>query len=125
MGLIYADVEFRNPAKAELKPMTVRMLVDTGASYTCLPEHVVTQLGLDAKGTRDITTADGAEHTVPYVGPLEVRYDNRLSFSGALQLGDEPLLGAITMQDMDVVVSLKDEKLVVNPKNPNIAGGRA
>ena len=125
MGLIHADIELRNPSKPELKPVVVNALVDSGASYTCLPEHVVKQLGLTALDTREIVLADGSTQVVPYVGPLTVAFDNRLSVAAALQLGDEPLLGAITMQDMDVVISLKDESLVVNPKNPNIATGRA
>ena len=32
----------------------------------------------------------------------------------------EPLLGAIPMEDMDVVVDPKQQRLVVNPENPNI-----
>jgi hypothetical protein len=41
---------------------------------------------------------------VPYVGPIEVRFKNRVGFAGALVMGDQVLLGAIPMEDMDLVV---------------------
>jgi hypothetical protein len=36
-------------------------------------------------------------------------------------LGDEPWLGAIPMEDMDLVVLPKTRQVVVNPANPNFA----
>jgi len=38
---------------------------------------------------------------VSYVGPVEVKFENRSCFTGALVLGDEVLLGAIPREDMD------------------------
>ena len=38
-------------------------------------------------------------------------------------LGDEVLLGAVPMEDMDLVVQPKPLKLSVNPESPNIARG--
>jgi hypothetical protein len=54
--------------------------------------------------------ADGSRKQVPYVGPIEIHFKNRIGFSGALVLGDQPLLGAIPMEDMDLVVILKPMK---------------
>ena len=42
---------------------------------------------------------------------------------GALVLGDEVLLGAIPMEEMDLVVSPRDRTVDVNPDSPNIATG--
>jgi len=58
---------------------------------------------------------------VPYVGPLEIRFKNRVGYGGALVIGHQVLLGAIAMEDMDLVVSPKDRKIDVNPASPNIA----
>ena len=41
--------------------------------------------------------------------------------TGALVLGDEVLLGATPMEDMDVLVSPAKQTLIVNPESPNIA----
>jgi len=45
----------------------------------------------------------------------------RVGFVGALVLGNQVLLGAIPMEDMDLVVVLSTRRLAVNPSSPNIA----
>lgn len=40
-------------------------------------------------------------------------------------LGDETLLGAIPMEDMDLVIHPALRQLIVNPENPNIPGALA
>ena len=67
-----------------------------------------------------MTPADGARHLVPYVGPLTVRFGNRTCFTGAMVLGDEVLLGAIPMEDMDLVVRPSQRDVIANPSSPNI-----
>ena len=74
---------------------------------------------------RKWTLADGSRKLVPYVGPIELRYKNRIGFSGALVMGDMPLLGVIPMEDMDLVVVPKTRQVIVNPLNPNIASSVA
>ena len=58
---------------------------------------------------------------VPYVGPIELRYHNRVGFAGALVMGEQPLLGAIPMEDMDLVVVSRTRQVIVNPDSPNVA----
>lgn len=77
MALVYADIELSNPRRDDLKSLKVKSLVDTGAVMLCLPEHLVTQLDLDENGTRDVSTADGRSHKVPYVGPLRLSRRHR------------------------------------------------
>ncbi len=85
----------------------------------CIPEHVALQLQLETNNQREVTVADGRKQLVPYVGPIEVIFENRNCFVGALVLGDEVLLGAVPMEDMDLLVSPAHRKLVVNPESPN------
>jgi clan AA aspartic protease len=124
MGLVYGDVTLSNPRDGKLQPMQVTALVDTGAVNLCIPEHVQVQLGLDEFEKREVTTADGHRHLVPYVGPVMVRFENRTCFTGALVLGDEVLLGAVPMEDMDLVVHPRLQKLTVNPQSPNIPSAK-
>jgi len=119
MGYVYAEIQLKNPRLPELKPLAVKALVDTGALMLCIPEHLSLQLQLEVHSQREITTADGKQQMVPYVGPIEVRFDNRSCFVGALVLGDEPLLGAMPMEDMDLVISPALRTLTVNPNSPN------
>ena len=53
-------------------------------------------------------------------GQPEVKFENRTCFTGALVLGDSVLMGAIPMEDMDLVVHPREQKVIVNPKSPNI-----
>lgn len=121
MGLVKAQIELSNPRSREIKPLQVNALVDTGALHLCIPEHIAIQLNLDELYKREVTTADGKKHLVPYMGPLSIKFENRGCFTGALVFGDEVLLGAVPMEDMDVLVSPAKQTLIVNPESPNIA----
>lgn len=120
MGLIHADLSLRNPRHPQLAPLSVRALVDTGSLHLCIPEHVALQLQLEPLYQREVTIADGGKRLCPYVGPVELHFDGRACFTGALVLGDEVLLGAVPMEDMDLVVNPARQEVTVNPDSPNI-----
>jgi clan AA aspartic protease len=121
MGLVNGKVLLKNPRLPELAPVDVVALADSGAVHLCIPEHVQIQLKLEAIDNKEVTLADGSKKLVPYVGPIELRFKNRVGFAGALVMGDQVLLGAIPMEDMDLVVVPKTRTLDVNPDSPNIA----
>jgi len=121
MGLVNAPLILRNPRKPQLSDVTVSALADTGSVHLCIPEHVRIQLQLDELDKKEVTLADGSRKLVPYVGPIEIRFCNRIGFAGALVLGDQVLLGAIPMEDMDLVVIPMTRSIEVNPLSPNIA----
>jgi clan AA aspartic protease len=123
MGLVTATLELSNPREPALTPIKVAALADTGSVYLCIPEHVRIQLKLDSLEQREVKLADGSRATFPYVGPVMLRFKNRTGFVGALVLGDEVLLGAIPLEDMDLVVNPRDRTVDVNPDSPNIASG--
>ncbi len=120
MGFIIADIELANPRNAGLKPLTVQAMVDTGAMTLCIPQHVAVQLDLEEIEKREVTTADERAQVVPYVGPIQIRFQNRTCFTGALVIGESVLLGAVPMEDMDLVVSPSRRTITVNPQSPNI-----
>ena len=123
MGLVTAKLELSNPRDSSIEPIEVPALADTGAVFLCIPEHIRLQLGLDPLEMREVKLADGSYHAYPYVGPIMAHFKNRTGFVGALVLGDEVLLGAIPMEDMDLVVNPRDRTVDVNPASPNIASG--
>jgi clan AA aspartic protease len=120
MRLITTQIELRNPLDSRLAPFQTNALVDTGAMHLCLPEHVVVQLGLQTVQQREVTTADGRRHVCDYVGPVEVTFANRSCFVGALVIGEEVLLGAVPMEDLDLVISPSRQSVEVNPDSPNL-----
>ncbi len=121
MGLINAKVTLKNPRCPELAPVDVDALADTGSVHLCIPEHVKIQLELEEIDKKEVTLADGSQKLIPYVGPIEIRFKNRVGFAGALVMGDKALFGVIPMEDMDLIIIPRTRTLDVNPNSPNIA----
>ncbi len=122
MGLTYSKIKLSNPRNAALLPIELNALVDTGALTMCISQSVAYQLELEELEKRPVTITDGSTHEVPYVGPLRVDFENRFCFTGALVIGDEALLGAVPMEEMDLVVHPAKQKLMANPLHPNRPG---
>lgn len=134
MGLVYADIELINAeditlakrniiGNDEIKSMHINMLVDTGAFMMAINETIQAQLQLPFKQKRKAQLADGSVAEYDVVGPIEVRFKNRQATCNAFVLkGDaEPLLGAIPMEEMDVLVHPTRQELLVNPEHPYYA----
>ncbi len=121
MGLVNTKFVLKNPRMSNLEPIKVEALVDTGAVHLCIPPNVQLQLKLEEITKKEVTLADGSQKLVPYVGPIQLHFKNRVGFAGALVMGDQTLLGAIPMEDMDLVVIPRTQTIDVNPNSPNIA----
>jgi len=124
MGHVFAEIELSNPREPDLLPVTAKALADTGALMLCIPEHVALQLKLETESMREVSVADGRSKNVPYVGPVRVSFGKRFCYVGALVLGDEVLLGAVPMEDMDLVVSPSRREITPDPASPNIPHAR-
>lgn len=134
MGLVYADVKLINGfdlqsarrniiGEEEVKRMHVNILVDTGAYYLCINETIQEQLELAFIEKRKGQLADGSVVEYDVVGPVEIKFKNRRCNVDAMVLkGDnEPLLGAIPLEDMDVLIHPLRQELIVNPEHPYFA----
>lgn len=134
MGLVYAEVELINAddlamvrrniiGKDEVRHMFVNMLVDTGAYMLCINENIQEQLQFPVLERRKGKTADGTIIECDVVGPVELKFKNRRTTCNAMVLtGDnEPLLGAIPLEDMDVLIHPQRQELIVNPEHPYFA----
>ncbi len=124
MGHIFAEIELSNPRQPSLTTIKANALADTGALMLCIPEHIANQLQLDTESLREVSVADGRSTNVPYVGPIKVTFGKRFCYVGALVLGDEVLLGAIPMEDMDLIVNPAKREITVDPNSPNIPHAR-
>ena len=121
MGLASAAISLSNPRRPELSAIVTQALADSGSLHLCIPEHLRLKLGLEEIEKKEATLADDSRCLVSYVGPIEIRFKNRVGFAGALVLGNQVLLGAIPMEDMDLVVIPSTRTLDVNPSSPNVA----
>jgi clan AA aspartic protease len=119
MGLTYANLRLTNLFTRQ--SIEVRAMVDTGATFMCVTEEVALQLGFDITevSSQFVPTADGRQLKVPKIAPVEIAFENRSYVTEAVVLGDEPLMGVIPMEAMDLVIEPAQERLVVNPAHPN------
>ncbi len=120
MGLTYADIEVENLFTRRV--FKTKSLVDSGAVFFAIPEHIAVQLGFDLTevSTREVVFADGSRKVVPMVGPLRVRFADRYCDLSSLVMGDEPLFGAVPMEMMDLVLHPASQTLIVNPTSPYV-----
>jgi clan AA aspartic protease len=134
MGLTYADIELINAddialakryiiGQEEVKRLHINMLVDTGAYNLCINESMQAQLELPFLEKRKGQLANGSIEEYDFVGPVVIKFKNRQTVCNALVLqGDnEPLLGAIPLEDMDVLIHPLKQELIVNPEHPYYA----
>ena len=134
MGLVYAEIELFNAgemyefrkgliSEENIKRVKVTSLVDTGSYMLTINDNIRNQLGLPLIEKQFSVLADETEIEVEVVGPVEVRFENRRTSVDAVVIpnSSEVLLGSIPMEDMDILVDPRRQKLVVNPKHPYVA----
>ncbi len=134
MGITFANIElisgddltlFRLGYIPEdrIKRVEVKALVDTGATMLAITESIKNQLNLFKVDEQQAELGDGSFVKLEIVGPVDVRFANRSTTVRAIVIPNETdvLLGAIPLQDLDVLVDPKNERLIVNPDSPDIA----
>ena len=134
MGLVYADIELINGedltlsrrfviGEDEIKRMNVSALVDTGSYMLCINESIQEQLQFPVMEKRKAETADSRIVEFDVVSQVELRFKNRRTICNAMVLpgNSEVLLGAIPLEDMDVLIHPQRQELIVNPEHPYFA----
>ena len=124
MGRVTVDFEVSNYADVheveaghltadKVRKVIVQGIVDTGAARLVLPESIVKQLGLPVAGMSTVRFADSrrAEREV-----VRDAYIQLLGRSGVFHAIVEPnrsdaLLGAIVMEDLDLIVDCSGQRL--------------
>ena len=103
MGATYIDGTVTGPTG---KKVTARFLVDSGASYTLLPEKAWKRIGLKPKRTELFALADGTtiERRVSE-GRITLPQGEAYTPIILGEPGDEPLLGVITLEILGLVLN--------------------
>jgi clan AA aspartic protease len=131
MGLVYADIELINAGdiemarrhiigEDEIKRMHINALADTGSYMLCINETIQEQLQFPVVEKRKAQLANSSVLECDVVSMVELKFKNRRTICNAMVLpGDsEPLLGAIPLEDMDVLIHPLRQELIVNPEHP-------
>ena len=134
MGLVHAEIELINGddlafmrrnviGEDEVKRMNISALVDTGSIMLCINENIQEYLKFPVVETKRVQLANGQIVECLVVTNVEIRFKNRATTCRAIVLPDdsEPLLGAIPLEDMDVLIHPQTQQLVVNPDYPDFA----
>ena len=129
--MVYAEIELINSVdqgmarryiigEEEVRSTRVKMMVDTGSWMMAINESIQAYLNLPLVYKQTLRMANGEPITRDVVGPVEVRFGERRSTCNAFVLpGDsEPLLGAIPMEEMDLLIDPKRQQLILNPEYP-------
>lgn len=132
MGLTYADIELFNYAdetlnedgylpKEKIRKVLIRAMADSGAIRLAINETIKQQLGLRVRQQLNISLADGTKRTLDVAGPIRLKFMDIDCITDAFVLPDneEPLIGAVAMDLMDLVIIPAENKLVYNPLHPD------
>jgi clan AA aspartic protease len=128
MGYVYAEIELTNGddialnrrgllPEHEIRRVTSKALVDSGAWDLVLTEDIRKRLDLPVLDRRTVTLADETELEVDVVGPVQIRFQNRATIIFAIVLPNtsEVLLGAYALEGLDAFIDPKRERLLVHP----------
>jgi clan AA aspartic protease len=103
MGITFVTATVSGPTGTH---ETVEFLVDSGAKYTLLPEPVWKAIGLTPKRRLTFTLADGTriERNVSEAH-IELAQGDGHTPVILGELGDEALLGAVTLEELGLVLN--------------------
>jgi clan AA aspartic protease len=124
MGLVYSEIILKNALdvgkaregiiqKKEVRSVTVNALVDTGAGTLVINEETRRELGLVIERMRRATLADGTSANYQVAEPVKIYWKDRETTCQAIVLPNaiNVLLGAIPLEDMDLIVDPAKQEL--------------
>jgi len=104
MGLTFVKVKVGNPANGHYAE-EVQCLVDSGAVYSLVPEPILRRLEIEPHSTREFVLANG-EVIQRRLATATFEYEGRRGDSMVIvgEPGDDPLLGATTIEGFGLVL---------------------
>jgi clan AA aspartic protease len=124
MGNVFAELTLKNGSDLvrlhdghisdkDVRSVTVRALVDTGAVSLVINEDVCQQLGLSIEEERTASLAGGGKVDCKITEPVRIYWKDRKTTCHAVVLPEgEILLGVIPLEFMDLIVDPLAEQLV-------------
>ena len=114
MGTFYARCKIENPVNRARSVVVPKLLVDTGSEYTWVAERILERIGIQRE-KKDVTfvLANGQEVTRS-VGFAIIRLDKFFTIDEVVfaERGDLLLLGARTLEGLNLMIDPRRKKLV-------------
>lgn len=123
MGEVHVKVKLRNGGdvfnmeQGLIKPEQVRScevdaIVDTGATRSAIPQHIVDLLGLTVSRQGNATLADGRYVSVGVSSPISFEIEGRKTSEDAYIVGDTVLVGQTVLVSTDLLVDCTNRKVI-------------
>ena len=105
-------------SEAQVRQVTLPALVDSGATFFCLPRSLAEQIGLTFLQEKESRTVTGPIMLGVYA-PARIEVQGRDCVTQVLALPEErqALLGQIPLEMMDWWIDLRTQRLVGNPEH--------
>ena len=105
-------------AETQVRRVTVPALIDSGATFFCMPSSLVEQLGLSYLQDKESRTVTGPIRLGVYAAArIMVQGRDCVTQVLALPEGRQALLGQIPLEMMDWWIDLRSQRLVGNPEH--------
>ena len=103
----------------QIRCVEIEALVDTGASYLCLPPKVIKELGLRFAKSTPVKTGSGIYDLRIFKGAEITIKDRTIEMQVMENINDNvpPLIGYLVLEMMDWVVDPKNQTIMGNPLN--------
>jgi clan AA aspartic protease len=124
MGNVYAEITVKNAgditlaqaghiAEKDIRSVTMKALVDTGATTLIINDEICRQLGLGTVDTRTANLAGGGKGLCKITKPVQIQWKDRFATVDAIAFPEgNPLLGVIPLEFMDLIVDPVRQELV-------------
>ena len=131
MGGIVVDVQLENAVdralqrsgalpESQVRQLTVKAVVDTGAVMLMLPQDVVHKLGLTTQRTVLVRYADERTEERPVAEIVTLTIGDRAMTTECI-VGpplSEPLIGQIVLERLDLLADCQNQRLTPRPESP-------
>jgi clan AA aspartic protease len=118
----FTDIEFAESGHIQpnqIRSVEIEAIVDTGATYLCLPPKIIQELGLRFAKSTPVKTGNG-KLELRIFHNAEITIKDRTIEMRVMENKDDSipaLIGYLVLEEMDWVVNPKTQEIMGNPLN--------
>ena len=120
MGTFYTSCKIENAVDRNKGKVVSKMLVDTGSEYTWVPEQILNKLGIKLEKKDVAFVMANGQQITRSMGFAIIRIDKFFTIDEVVfaEKGDLLLLGARTLEGLNLTVDTNRKKLVASGPLP-------
>jgi len=130
MGQVKTQVILRNAREVvmarlghlpadQIHTYTTEALIDTGATRLTISSFVADQLGIIRLGHTGAEYADGRVEEVETTEGVQIEMLGRMAIRDAMVLGKQVLIGVTVLEELDLLVDGKRQRVIPPPDHPD------